>query len=193
MTFLKRATIAGLAGATLLLSAGTGPAQEDIVYRWVDDDGTVHFTQGQQSIPPRFRPRAVPLGSVGGARPPAAGSGEALKVPEPIAPVAPPPPVRQRPPAPLNAPERVAVDEAYEKARTTEQYLAVSQGYLGLGLPLGAKSAADSAARVAVTSRDWEGVANTYAAIGETAAAAAARKKAEQLSQQERARRGSPR
>jgi hypothetical protein len=193
MSVLRHA-IAGLASATLLLGVVPAPAADDVLYRWVDDAGGVHFTQGRENVPALFRSGAVALGSVGAGPSPPPVPGQTDRAAEPPPPPAPPAgPGAQRKPAPLNAPERAAVDEAYENARTTDQYLAVSQGYLGLGLPLGAKSAADSAARVARTPREWEGVANTYAAIGDAKGAGEARKKAEELLRRERSPATSPR
>ena len=32
------------------------------VYRWADDSGQVHYSQGLDSVPEQFRSRAVPLG-----------------------------------------------------------------------------------------------------------------------------------
>ncbi|HET8578337.1 MAG TPA: aspartyl protease family protein [Methylomirabilota bacterium] len=32
------------------------------MYRWTDDSGETHFTEGLESVPPRFRPRAVLMG-----------------------------------------------------------------------------------------------------------------------------------
>ncbi len=32
------------------------------LYRWADDSGQVHYSQGLDSVPEQFRSRAVPLG-----------------------------------------------------------------------------------------------------------------------------------
>lgn len=32
------------------------------LYRWMDDSGRVHYSQGLDSVPEQFRSRAVPLG-----------------------------------------------------------------------------------------------------------------------------------
>lgn len=32
------------------------------LYRWADDSGRVHYSQGLNSVPEQFRSRAVPLG-----------------------------------------------------------------------------------------------------------------------------------
>ncbi len=54
------------------------------MYRWIDDQGETHFTLGIDSVPPRYRPKAVLMGEV--AEPP--GSRPAA----PAAPAAPPQP-----------------------------------------------------------------------------------------------------
>ena len=43
---------------TLMLLPGVAVAQ---MYRWVDDRGTVHYTEGLDSVPERYRSRAQPL------------------------------------------------------------------------------------------------------------------------------------
>ena len=41
------------------------------LYRWVDDTGQVHYSQGLNSVPEQFRSRAVPLGQPTPSSPPA--------------------------------------------------------------------------------------------------------------------------
>jgi hypothetical protein len=187
MTFLWRPTIAGLAGAALLLSAGAVSAEDSIIYRWVDDNGGVHFTQGRENIPPPHRSRAVPLGSVGGEQSSGPAPAPAERQPEPQPPPPPPLPTSQRKPPPPSAPERIALDELLTKAGTADEYLVIGEAYLRLGLPLATKTCADKAALVAATSGEWARVADAYAAIGQAAASNEARNKSEQLRQQERA------
>lgn len=43
---------------TLVLLPGVAVAQ---MYRWVDDRGTVHYSEGLDSVPERYRSRAQPL------------------------------------------------------------------------------------------------------------------------------------
>jgi hypothetical protein len=45
----------------LLLLLPVAPVAAEI-YRWVDDQGNAHYTEGLDRIPERFRSRAVPLG-----------------------------------------------------------------------------------------------------------------------------------
>lgn len=189
MTFLWRATVAALVGGTLLFSAGAAWAEDDTVYRWVDDQGSAHFTQGRENIPAAYRAKAVPLGSVVG-EPSRPSPSQAERAPErAVLPPPPPaaPPASPRQPPPPNAPERVALDELLEKAQTTDQYLVLGEAYLRLGLPLAAKTCANKGAAVARTSGEWARVADAYGAIGETAASGDARKRSDQLRQQERA------
>lgn len=82
-----RGLAASLAALTLVM--GVSPAQAQL-YRWVNEQGEVHFTQGLENIPERFR---------GGAR--LLGYPEAAPAPAPTAPAgpaaapeAPPPGVR---------------------------------------------------------------------------------------------------
>lgn len=193
MIFFGYVAVAALVGAAVLLTPATSSAQDAIVYRWVDDEGGVHFTQGRESIPAPYRAGAVPLGSVGGGESPKAGPGEAERAAEPPAPATPPAPARpeaQRPPPPPpppppNAPERLALDELLEKARTTDQYLVIGEAYLRLGLPLAAKTCTSKAAAVAVSSRDWDRVAGAYGALGDAQASSEARQRSERLRQEE--------
>jgi hypothetical protein len=194
MTFLWRTTVAALVGG-LLFSAGAAWAEDDTVYRWLDDQGSAHFTQGRENIPAPYRAKAVPLGSVVG-EPSRPLPSQAERAPEravlpPPPPAAPPASLRQPPPP--SAPERVALDELLEKAQTTDQYLVLGGAYLRLGLPLAAKTCANKGAAVARTSGEWGRVADAYAALGETATSGDARKRSEQLRQQEQAIQNLPR
>jgi hypothetical protein len=44
-----------------VLLVGIGPAAAQFL-RWTDDRGVTHYSEGLDSIPPRYRERAVPLG-----------------------------------------------------------------------------------------------------------------------------------
>jgi hypothetical protein len=186
MKVSRYAIVSMLASVALLLSAGTARGQDDVVYRWVDDDRIVNFTQGLGSVPQRHVPRAVALGSMSGGVPPkeAPPPGEAQS-PASTTPPSPTPPQ----PAPRSTPDRAAADEALANARTTDQFLAASRTYTGLalGLAVAAKTAIDRATMVATTSQDWDRIAKAYADIGQGEPASDARKKSEQLLQQERA------
>jgi hypothetical protein len=191
---LRHATLAGVMGAALLYSYGARAASaNDTVYRWVDDQGGVHFTQ-REDIPAPYRGKAVPLGSAAGQPPPGATQSQPERATGPTPPPPPPPPpATPRQPPPPTAPERVALDELLEKAQTTDQYLVIGEAYLRLGLPLAAKTCATKAAAVAKTSPEWARVADAYAAIGDAPASSEARKKSEQVQQQERALQNPPR
>lgn len=80
---MVRAAISLLTGFLLV---AWGPALVDAqIYRWVDDNGVPHFADGIDSVPDRYRARAVPLGlknapapgpsapDAGGAKPGASG------------------------------------------------------------------------------------------------------------------------
>lgn len=60
-----------MAAAALVGPLLAGPARAD-VYRWVDEQGTIHFASGLERVPERFRAAAQRL-----AGPAAPGSGEA--------------------------------------------------------------------------------------------------------------------
>ncbi len=66
------------APAGLLAEPGTASAQ---IYRWTDAEGTIHYSQGIDSVPSRFRDRAVILGYDRPAPPPEASG--ASTAPEP--------------------------------------------------------------------------------------------------------------
>lgn len=54
---LRRAVALALAG--LLTGAGAASAQ---VFRWVDAEGSIHYSQGTESVPPKYRDSAVIIG-----------------------------------------------------------------------------------------------------------------------------------
>src|SRR5438094_10048260 len=73
-----------LLGLTLL----PGPAQAQ-TYRWVDEAGTVHYSQGMDSIPERYRAQARP--SVIAPTPSRPDLTEKPPPPSPARPASPPP------------------------------------------------------------------------------------------------------
>jgi len=181
--------MAGLAvGLVLCLALGSPRAEDGMLYRWVDESGHVHFTQGLGAVPEPHRRAAIPIGSVTAPPPPVPPAPEAKPAipPEP-APTVPAPPS----PPPVGAPERNAVDDLLSSARTARQYIAAAEGYLRLGLPLGARTATTKAAAVARTAEDWRLVSGVWTTLGDVPAATAARQRAEALAEAERAARGS--
>jgi Domain of unknown function (DUF4124) len=58
--------------AALLLTLTLAPAAHAQLYRWTDEKGETHFSQGVDSVPERYRNRA---GAVGSVDPPPAPSG----------------------------------------------------------------------------------------------------------------------
>ena len=56
----------------LALVAGLAPAVHAQIYRWTNDRGELHITEGQESVPLRFRAGAVLLGHPAGPAPAAA-------------------------------------------------------------------------------------------------------------------------
>ena len=44
------------------------------LYRWADDSGQVHYSQGLDSVPEQFRSRAVPLGQATPSSAPSSGT-----------------------------------------------------------------------------------------------------------------------
>src|SRR5213593_573540 len=80
-----------LLGLTLL----PGPAQAQ-TYRWVDEDGTVHYSQGMDSIPERYRAQARP--SVIAPTPSRPDLTEKPPPPSPARPPSPPPSPSEREP-----------------------------------------------------------------------------------------------
>jgi len=57
---VRRAYVLLLLVGSWVLLPGLAGAQT--IYRWVDDEGTVHYSTGIESVPERFRPVAEPLG-----------------------------------------------------------------------------------------------------------------------------------
>jgi hypothetical protein len=55
------------AGAAMLAGPHAAAAQ---VFRWLDDEGSIHYSQGIESIPPRYRATAVIIGYDRPAEPP---------------------------------------------------------------------------------------------------------------------------
>ena len=191
--------LARIAPSVLLVSilSTLAWAQDGVLYRWRDDAGQVHLTQGRDQIPERFRVSAQPLGQVGPA-PPAPVSDDPVpgppgKTPGEAAPGAPaaakPPGEPEKRPAPTppppSSPQRRALDEQLSEARTSSAYLAAGAEYLALGLPLGARTAAAKAAAVARSSREWEALAQFYATLGDEKAAGEAKLKAARLAEWE--------
>jgi len=60
--------------ASLLVLPWPAPADAQI-YRWVDDNGVPHFADGIDSVPSRYRSKAVPLGMKNAPAPPPAPAG----------------------------------------------------------------------------------------------------------------------
>jgi hypothetical protein len=60
----------------LLLAAWSAPADAQI-YRWVDENGVPHFADGIDSVPDRYRSKAVPLGMKNAPAVPGAPGGPA--------------------------------------------------------------------------------------------------------------------
>jgi predicted aspartyl protease len=60
--------------AILLVLPWPAPADAQI-YRWVDENGVPHFADGIDSVPARYRSKAVPLGMKNAPAPPAASPG----------------------------------------------------------------------------------------------------------------------
>ena len=53
--------VIGVLAIAAVLGVVASPAAAEI-YKWTDDDGHSHYTEGLDSVPERFRPRATPLG-----------------------------------------------------------------------------------------------------------------------------------
>ncbi len=88
----KRHASRRLAAAAFLLLTASAPAWGDI-FRWVDDEGTIHFTDDLSSVPQALRGKVRPLAGpapVVVEAPPAAPSGPAPgAAPPPAEPAAP--------------------------------------------------------------------------------------------------------
>ena len=59
IAIVMRAVIVLLA---LAMALGFPPSSDAQIYRWVDEKGTPHFTDGIDNVPDRYRATAVPLG-----------------------------------------------------------------------------------------------------------------------------------
>jgi hypothetical protein len=145
--------VPGPAGAPGPVAAARAAADEQ-VYRWTDDEGAVHLSQGLASVPPQYRHRAEPLGSL--TAPPSG-------------------PTR---PAP-DAASRRAVDESLRTARTAWDFLIVARRYRSRGWDDLARQAVDRAAAVAREASEWHAIAASYDALGLAQAADAARRRAQ--------------
>ena len=72
--------LALLLTAILLVLPWPVPADAQI-YRWVDENGVPHFADGIDSVPDRYRSKAVPLGMKNAPAPPPAPPGAAAPKP----------------------------------------------------------------------------------------------------------------
>ncbi len=63
-----------LALVVLLVGSSVPPLATAQIYRWTDEQGTAHFTEGLHSVPERYRSRAVPITSRSTPNAPAAES-----------------------------------------------------------------------------------------------------------------------
>ena len=64
MPVMKRLVVVAAVIATVALGdvLGGPSAAEAQVFRWIDGEGSIHYSQGIESIPPRFRSGAVIIG-----------------------------------------------------------------------------------------------------------------------------------
>ena len=64
MPVMKRlVVVAAVIGAVVLGDVPGGPSgAEAQVFRWIDGEGSIHYSQGIESVPPRFREGAVIIG-----------------------------------------------------------------------------------------------------------------------------------
>lgn len=69
---MARTAVLGLVVALALAAAGPAGAQ---MYRWIDDQGNAHYAEGLDSVPERYRSRAVPLGLRNAPAPPPSAPG----------------------------------------------------------------------------------------------------------------------
>jgi hypothetical protein len=168
---------AAAVAATLALAA---PAAAQL-YRWTDEQGNVHYTQGLYSIPERHRGSAR---LVAPPEPPAAPPAPAPAAPAPGTPgaatpapgAAAPGQPGATPPAPgAPAPRGEAaaspqliqqLDEELRRAVTAGDILAVGQRFLANGARDKAREAAARAAEVARTRDEWFAVAGLYRHLG---------------------------
>jgi hypothetical protein len=68
---MKRFAVVFLLAALLAPMLVPGPALAQM-YRWTDERGQVHYSQGLESVPSRYRASAVPIGNVTPPPPPPA-------------------------------------------------------------------------------------------------------------------------
>jgi len=133
-------------------------APDEPAFRWKDEHGVVHLSQGLASVPEEFRATAVPLGIISS-----------------------PPPAK-----PLKAEpdprERVALDDALRRARTAYDFLILARRYRTRGFDEQAREAVRRGAGVAVTADEWHAVAATYDTLGMPQAAQQARRRAGEIS-----------
>jgi predicted aspartyl protease len=55
------ARLALLTLIVLIVGSSVPPSATAQIYRWTDEQGTAHFTEGLNSVPERYRSRAVPV------------------------------------------------------------------------------------------------------------------------------------
>ena len=131
---------------------------DEPAYRWTDEQGVMHLTQGLASVPEQFRGSAVPLGII--SSPPPAK------------------PLRAEP----DPRERAPLDDALRRARTAYDFLILARRYRTRGFEDQAREAVRRAEGVAATADEWHGIAATYDTMGMAQAAQAARRRAGQIS-----------
>lgn len=59
--------------ALLLMATGVALPAAAQIYRWTDERGNAHYTEGLANVPERYRSRAAPLGLRNAPSPPTAG------------------------------------------------------------------------------------------------------------------------
>ena len=60
---MRRLAVAGIAVAVLALGVLSGPRSAAAqVFRWIDGEGSIHYSQGIESVPQRYRAGAVIIG-----------------------------------------------------------------------------------------------------------------------------------
>jgi hypothetical protein len=173
-----RSRLAGALLAALAWALLPAPAFAQL-YRWTDDQGQTHVTQGLDAVPEQYRSGAVIVG--GGPEPKAPPKIEALT------------PKAARPsPAEERARRAAALKQEREEreqdmirvldqkrlvARGTQELLAVGREYLARRERHKAGEAADRAAEAATTRSDWLAVGAFYRRLGFFAKADEARGK----------------
>jgi len=98
--------------SVIVVAAIAAPASAQPLYRWVDEDGVVHYSQFPPPVPATPAPEAKP--SPPGAKP--SPSPEAKPSPAPEAKPSPPPAVKPSPAAPLTAGHERAIRELVHMA-----------------------------------------------------------------------------